>query len=104
MAFPSCTEYEKKAFGEDNGFHATCGEISATRFTHPEAYSDVVFEKVASTPKHYHWPMSPTEFRETFPQGIMGSQPLLSSVEHGEKIFNLAVQSLCQILINDAKG
>lgn len=91
---PEVTAYEKEVFGDNNGFHATCGEISVTRFTHPEAYENVKFEQLKPTPKNYYWPMGPLEFRETFPEGVMGSQPIYSSKAHGEKIFELAVQSI----------
>lgn len=95
---PSVTDYEKSVFGSDNGFHATCGEISVTRFTHPQAYEKIKFAKADDTPEKKHWPMSPEEFRHHFPDGRMNSQPILSSPEHGKKILTIAVQSLIEIL------
>ncbi len=65
-------------------------------FTHPEAYKEIPKMSFAPTPERPHWPMAPQEFRETFPDGRMGSNPALSSAEHGKVLFNLAVDSICQ--------
>jgi creatinine amidohydrolase len=93
---PEVIEYEKTAFGQLNGFHATCGEVSVTMATHPEAYKVErkwdYFPTVART----DWPLSPERFRETFPDGRMGSDPRLSSARHGEIILEKAVQSISQ--------
>jgi creatinine amidohydrolase len=96
---PEVTAYEKKVFGDENGFHATCGEISVTRFTHPEAYEDVNFERLPLTTEAPHWPMSPSEFRAHYPAGNMGSQPVLSSADHGEKIFTLATDAIRKMVL-----
>lgn len=93
---PEVTAYEAKVFGGENGFHATCGEISVTMFTHPEAYKDMPSMEFEATRERPHWPMAPKEFREVFPDGRMGSNPNLSSATHGEVLFNLAVDSICQ--------
>ncbi len=92
-------DYEKIHFADKNGFHATCGEVSVTRYTHPEAYKNVVFKEEFETVKEYPWPLSPSEFRKTFPDGRMASQPYLSSEDHGHKIFNLACTSIKETLI-----
>lgn len=92
----SVQAYESKVFGNENGFHATCGEISLTMFTHADAYKDVPFMDFQPTQVRPHWPMAPTEFRETFPDGRMGSNPQLCSATHGEMLFKLAVDSICQ--------
>ncbi|MDG0818236.1 creatininase family protein [Bdellovibrio svalbardensis] len=95
---PEVTAYESKNFGNENGFHATCGEISVTMFTHPDAYKNVPKMDFKPTPERPHWPMSPKEFRLTFSDGRMGSNPALCSEEHGKMLFNLAVDSICQKL------
>lgn len=96
---PEVVAYEKEVFGNENGYHATCGEISVTRFTHPEAYKDIAFERLPATPEDTHWPLSPTEFRQHFPLGNMGSQPILSSAAHGEKILNLASLAIQKMVL-----
>lgn len=96
---PEVTAYEKQVFANENGFHATCGEISVTRYTHPEAYQNVNFERLPVTSDAPHWPMSSREFRAHYPAGNMGSQPVLSSAEHGERIFSLATTAIQKIVL-----
>lgn len=86
--------YEKIHFKEENGFHATCGEISVTQFTHPEAYKNLIHPDYPKSPDRPLWPMSPTQFRENFPDGRMGSNPALSSSAHGSRLFELAVTQI----------
>ena len=95
---PEVIDYEKIHFGEENGFHATCGEISVTMHTHPEAYSKIPQQKFPATATRPHWPMAPEEFRKCFTDGRMGSNPVLCNAQHGLKIFELAVDSICQKL------
>lgn len=91
--------YEKQHFGDANGFHATCGEVSLIMHTHREAYREVPeYAPFAPTARDYPWPLSPGQFRQTFPDGRMGSDPSLASAQHGEKIFAIAVDAICQKL------
>lgn len=90
------TKYEEKHFGEKNGFHATCGEISATMSAFPEAHKTERALNYFETPSKYSWPQSPGVFRETFPDGRMGSDPRLSSKEHGDQILTLAVNHIAE--------
>lgn len=86
--------YETEHFGDQNGFHATVGEVAVTMHLEPEA-----FDKIPNTqfkierPKH-HWPMGPEEFRKTFFDGRMESNPGLATKHHGEKIFQIAVDAI----------
>lgn len=96
---PKVNEYESVHFKDKNGFHATCGEVSVTMWTHPEAYAEIVHPKsYEPTPQKTSWPLSPMEFRKTFVDGRMGSDPLLANAKHGEKIFNLAVENIIEII------
>ncbi len=93
---PEVVDYEKIHFGPKNGFHATCGEISVTMFTHPEAYSAPRKFKYFDTVDKSDWPLSPERFRTTFPDGRMSSDPRMASSTHGEKIFNIAARSIAE--------
>lgn len=93
---PSVTAYENEVFGNQNGFHATCGEISVTMSSHPEAYQTERPFQFFKTGDRKAWPVSPEVFRETFPDGRMGSDPRLSSAEHGKIILEKAVQEISQ--------
>lgn len=91
-------EYENKVFGEQNGFHATCGEISVTQFTHPHAYQSKRNFTYTQTASKHAWPLSPEIFRETFTDGRMGSNPELASHHHGQIIFDIAVKTIANRL------
>lgn len=95
---PEVTSLERELFGDKNGFHATCGEISVTRYTHPEAYSEINFDPLPETSSKSTWPLSPTDFRRVFSDGRMNSSPHLSSEEAGKKIFNVALEAIKKIL------
>lgn len=95
---PNVQAYEEKHFGGENGFHATVGEISLTMFTHPDGYKNMVHPNYFKTQKKTIWPLSPFEFRKTFPDGRMGSNPSLCSKEHGKALFDLAVLSICHLI------
>lgn len=87
-------DYENQVFGEENGFHATCGEISVTQFCFPKAYAQIPNQKFKPTAARSAWPLSPAIYRKTFPDGRMGSNPELASPTHGEKIFEIAVTTI----------
>jgi creatinine amidohydrolase len=88
------TQYEKEKFGDLNGFHATCGEISVTMARHPEAFTQPREFNYFQTIERKDWPLSPERFREDFPDGRMGSDPRLSTAAHGQAIFDRAVSEI----------
>jgi len=90
------TAYEKEVFGDANGFHATCGEISVTMHCHPEAYTKKHAFEYFPTVTRSDWPLSPERYRETFPDGRMESDPRLCTAEHGKQIFNRAVEAIAE--------
>ncbi|MGZ3768904.1 MAG: creatininase family protein [Bdellovibrio sp.] len=93
---PEVTAYESQVFKNENGFHATCGEISVSMHISSEAYKNIPSRSFDPTPERPYWPMAPQEFRKTFSDGRMGSNPELSTAEHGKVLFNLAVNSISQ--------
>ena len=89
------TSYEKEVFGDLNGFHATCGEVSLTMYTHEEAYKfNPKPEMKEPGPQRTKWHLSPVEFRKHFPDGRMASMPSLANADHGKIIFDKAVQAI----------
>lgn len=85
--------YENEHFGKENGFHATCGEVSLTHFTHSHAFEKITPQNFEVEEFEFQMPMSPTEYRKTFPDGRMMSNPGLANKTHGEKLFEIAVQA-----------
>ncbi len=98
---PEVVAYEKEVFADQNGMHATCGEISVTRYTHPEAYAGVAFEKLPARPAAPYWPLNPEELKKHFPEGNIGSQPILSSEVHGKELFTRACDAIRKIVIEN---
>lgn len=92
---PEVLAYEKEHFGDENGHHATCGEVSVTQYLHPEAFKDIKSQNFKVSPSNHHWPLSPSEMKELYPDGRMDSNPGLANAEHGEKLFRIAVETLC---------
>jgi len=85
------TDLAAELYSNAEGRHATVSEVSLSYFAHPEAVKDV--------------PMSPTvakdgeiydaaDFRRQFPDGRMGSNLALASIEAGESFYRLAVETI----------
>jgi creatinine amidohydrolase len=92
------SEYETKHFGDESGFHATIGEVSVTMYNQKEAFADIenrLFE--IERPKTL-FPLSPSEMRKHYPDGRMASNPGLATYEHGEVLFDLAVQAIANVV------
>lgn len=82
---------QKELFGDADGMHATASEVSLSWFAHPDAVKQVEMSpKVAP-----RGPIRDAEdFRRRFPDGRMGSDPTLASVEAGEKLCAAAVDDV----------
>ena len=78
-------------FGDSEGSHATCSEVSLTYYAYPDHVKDV-----AMTPEIA--PKGPiydaADYRRRFPDGRIGSNPALASVAVGERLFKAAVKEL----------
>jgi len=88
---PGVGEVRRSLFPVGEGQHATPSEIAVTWFGYPEAVKDVVMApKIA--------PLGPIrdaqDYRRRFPDGRIGSDPSLASVEAGEKIVAAAVKGV----------
>lgn len=86
-------QYEEKHFADKNGFHATCGEISVTQYCFPQSIPKNADFPYFDTVKKSSWPLSPSQFRKTFPDGRMSSDPRLANAEHGKNLFEIIVQA-----------
>jgi creatinine amidohydrolase len=93
-------DYESKVFGEENGFHATCGEVAVTQFFCPSAFKDIPKTQFKIEKPSNHWPLSSTEMRQFYPDGRMASNPGLATPEHGQKIADLAADHISEMLVN----
>ena len=91
-----CRSVYKKAkelYGDQEGSHATPSEIAVTQYIHPESIKNVpLSEKVASGYPIY----GAVDFRRHYPDGRIGSNPALATPQHGQQLYNLAVEELCK--------
>ncbi len=87
----------EKAFGAKEGSHATPAETSLLMYLRPELVGDV--SKVALTePCLIAWHPGAKDLREHYPQGAVGSDAKLASAEIGEKLFELAVAGIVEVV------
>lgn len=81
----------KELFGEADGSHATCGEVSLTQYAYPHSIKSAEMDPpIAPTGTFYN----AADFRRRFPDGRIGSNPSLASPEAGEKLFRQALAGL----------
>ena len=85
---------QSELYGEDEGQHATCSEVSVTQYAFPEAIKRVNFDGRAPAYSGIH---DADDYRRRYPDGRIGSLPSLSSPEHGKRFHDAAVADLGQI-------
>ncbi|PMR72188.1 creatininase family protein [Halomonas heilongjiangensis] len=83
-------ELAESLYGDAEGSHATASEVSLSWFARPEAVKQVPMSpRVAPTGSAQ---CDADEFRRRFPDGRMGSDPSLASVEHGARFLEAGVE------------
>ncbi len=83
----------KEIFGDQEGSHATPSEVSVTYFAYPNEVNETSMSPT----------LAPTgtirdakNFRDQFPDGRIGSNPSLATVEKGERIFSACVEDIIE--------
>ncbi len=66
--------------------------------SHPHAFKNKPKGEFSVQQIETHWPLGPEEFKKAYPDGRMGSNPSKATPEHGEKIYRIAVDAICQEL------
>ncbi|HMB76043.1 MAG TPA: creatininase family protein [Kiloniellaceae bacterium] len=88
---PKVKALSSQLFGAAEGSHATCSEVSLTYYAYPDHV-----KSAAMTPETA--PSGPIydadDFRRRHPDGRMGSNPALASVEAGEKLYQGALDDI----------
>jgi len=78
-------------YGDAEGYHATVSEVALSYYAHPESVKQVPMSPpVAPTGEIY----DAAHFRRSFPDGRIGSNPALATIEDGKRFYQLAVNSL----------
>ena len=90
---PGVKALTKKLFGDAEGSHATPSEISLTYFAYPDAV-----KSAAQAPGTA--PTGPIldadDYRRRFPDGRIGADSSLASVEAGERLYEAAVTDVAR--------
>ena len=76
-------------YQDSEGSHGTCSEVSLTQYAYPEAIKQATFSGKA--PAHTGI-FDAVDYRRRYPDGRIGSDPSLSSPEHGEKLYHAALE------------
>ena len=88
------TALADELYGDSNGSHATAGEVSLAQFYQPGAIKQAqLHPKVA--PKSGGF-FDCADYRQRFPDGRIGSDPSLSTPEHGERLYHAAVEDMSE--------
>jgi creatinine amidohydrolase len=87
-------ELQKEIFGERDGTHATASEIALIQYAYPDAIKSAKLDpKLAPKSSGF---TDAEDFRKRYPDGRVGSDPTLSMPEHGERLYNAAVEGLAE--------
>jgi creatinine amidohydrolase len=91
---PRCKQLSGELYPGVEGSHATASEVSLAQYYHPEAVKHAqMTPKVAPTaPQFYH----AADYRMRFADGRIGSDPSLSSPEHGKRFYDAAVEDMVE--------
>lgn len=89
----SVYQLAKELYGDQEGSHATPSEIALTLHVYPEHQKAApLTETVARGHRIY----GAENFRQSYPDGRMGSNPALATPEHGQRFYELAVKELSE--------
>lgn len=80
-------------YGDRNGSHGTAAEISLTYYAYPEAVKNAPLEPKKAPDGSFR---DAADFRRKFPDGRMGSDPSDCCPEHGERLYEAAIEDLLE--------
>lgn len=90
---PGVKRLSAELFGGSEGSHATPSEVSLTYFAYPEAVKSArMSPKLAPTGPIY----DADDYRGRFPDGRIGSDPSLASVDAGKRLYEAAVKDIAR--------
>jgi len=78
-------------YPEGHGSHATPSEVAITQFAHPEAIKTATLEPRIAPTGHF---TGAEDYRAKFPDGRIGSDPLLANPVDGESLVRAAIHGL----------
>jgi creatinine amidohydrolase len=90
---PNVGRIARETFGSREGSHATPSEISLTWFLHPEAARPMDLPQVLPADGGF---TDAEDFRRRYPDGRMGSDPSLATIDHGRRLYEAAITDLAE--------
>jgi creatinine amidohydrolase len=81
----------KELYGNEEGSHATPSEVAVTQYLYPESIKQA---ELAPLTTAGHRIYGAADFRRSYPDGRMGSNPSLATPEHGKQFYDAAVAEL----------
>jgi creatinine amidohydrolase len=86
------SQLARQLYGDQEGSHATPSEVALTQFIYPQSIKTAPLEPPVAPAGHPIY--SATDFRRSYPDGRMGSNPALATPEHGRQFYDAAVKEL----------
>ena len=81
----------KQLFGDADGSHATCGEVSLTQYAYPDSIKTAEMDPpIAPNGPIY----DAVDYRHRFPDGRIGSNPSLANPDAGKALFDTALRGI----------
>lgn len=92
---PRIKKLSAELFGDAEGSHATPSEISLTWHAYPDRASTLELDPRRAPDGDFR---DAVDYRNTFPDGRIGSEPGLASVSHGERLYRAGVDDAMDAL------
>lgn len=88
---PAVGRFSKERYGRAEGHHATPSEVSLSYYAHPEAVKDVALSPELAPDGMIY---DALDYRRQFPDGRIGSNPALASIEAGKELLQIGVDGV----------
>ena len=89
-----CKALSEELYPGVNGSHATASEVSLSQYYHPQAIKHAQMSPKVAPPGAQFFDAS--DYRARYPDGRIGSDPSLSTPEHGERLYKAAVEDMSE--------
>ncbi|NJK36007.1 MAG: creatininase family protein [Oscillatoriales cyanobacterium SM2_2_1] len=80
-------------YGDREGMHATPSEVAVTMYAYPQSIKIVPLDPIVKTDGRIY---SAADFRQRYPDGRMGSDPSIATIEQGQVLYEHAVRELAR--------
>ncbi|MCW3474479.1 creatininase family protein [Limobrevibacterium gyesilva] len=91
---PRCKKVAEELYGGVNGSHATAAEVSLAQYYQPQAIKHAQMSPKVAPPSSQFFEAA--DYRARYPDGRIGSDPSLSSPEHGKRLYDAAIEDMVE--------